>query len=56
MFRMTQRSSSRAQEMHWQPLVLRTCEVAGRRGFWTLSASWVPDDERCVARNMLSFI
>ena len=39
MFQVTHRSSSGAQKLHYQPLVLHTCEVVGRRGCQTRRAS-----------------
>jgi hypothetical protein len=54
----------RSLKLHWQPLVFHTSVVAGRwqrpaitdacktRGY--KYSFWAPDDEQCVAQNMLS--
>jgi hypothetical protein len=49
-------------KLHWQPLVFHTLKVVGRVVGGRCQAQWLPvqfqapDDGRCVARNMLSFI
>ena len=49
----------RSLKLHWQPLVFRTWKVVGPSIYEkpeATSAVYAPDDGRCVARNMLSFI
>jgi len=59
MFRATHRSSSGAKKLYLQPLVLHTSVVADRQPQTYVKPGatnkvFAPDDERCVARNMLS--
>ena len=42
---------TRSLKLHWQPLVFRTWKVVGR-----VDGGRCPDDGRCVAQNVLSFI
>jgi len=41
-------------KLHWQPLVFHTWKIFGRVVAGRCQAE--PDDGRCLARNMLSFI
>jgi len=44
----------RSLKLHWHPLIFHTWKVVGRVVGGRCQAA--PDDGRCVAQNMLSFI
>jgi len=46
----------RSLKLHWQPLVFHTWKAVGRVVGGCCQTQCAPDDGRCVARNMLSFI